>query len=202
MASKRKTAPNGVKPILDAETVKNVQSRLRELGYYDVGPSDGALGAVSQGALLDFQNRNRLPLQPYVTAELLDALKDAQPKVNPEAQETATIADVSTKVAAVRANWWSKVSGWVLAAPAGAMTVASGVVNSLPDATDKITPVKNFLADVPAWAWAGAIFAIAAVIAWQARSAEKSLVDGFQRGTVKEDHNARDETPTKELTNV
>lgn len=202
MSPKKAAVTNGVKPVMDTETVKLVQSRLRELGYYDVGPSDGALGAVSQGAVLDFQNRNKLPLQPYITAQLLEALKVAQPKVNPEAQETATVADVSTKVAAVRANWWSKVSGWFLAAPAGVMTLASGIVNSLPDATDKITPVKNFLTDVPAWAWAGTIFAVAAVIAWKAQAAESSLVDGYQRGTVKEDHNVRDETPTKELTNV
>jgi uncharacterized protein (TIGR02594 family) len=61
----------------DSMTLRQVQQRLKDLGYHEVGKVDGIIGTKTRGAILAFREDNGLPLTPTVDAALEDALKVA-----------------------------------------------------------------------------------------------------------------------------
>ncbi len=66
-------------------TVREVQQRLRGLGYHEVGVTDGIIGPRTRGAILAFRDDNSLPLVPVIDVALTEALASASSKpVAPE----------------------------------------------------------------------------------------------------------------------
>lgn len=66
-------------------SVRDVQGRLRALGYHEVGKSDGIMGPRTRAAILAFRDDNVLPLVPIIDVALTDALESATPRaVAPE----------------------------------------------------------------------------------------------------------------------
>jgi len=61
-------------------SVRDVQARLRILGYQEVGMVDGKLGPRSRAAILAFRDDNSLPLVPIIDVALTEALGRAQPR--------------------------------------------------------------------------------------------------------------------------
>lgn len=75
--------PKSVAPL--PSQVKDVQLKLRRLGYHEVGAADGKLGSRTKGAILAFREDNALPLEPVIDKALLGALLTAKPRgVYPE----------------------------------------------------------------------------------------------------------------------
>lgn len=65
--------------------IRDVQTRLRSLGYYEVGTVDGIMGPRTRAAILAFCDDHALPLVPAITVALADALERAVPReVAPE----------------------------------------------------------------------------------------------------------------------
>jgi len=65
--------------------IRGVQTRLRALGYYEVGTVDGIMGPRTRAAILAFCDDHALPLVPAITVALADALERAVPReVAPE----------------------------------------------------------------------------------------------------------------------
>lgn len=58
-------------------SVRDVQERLRGLGYHEVGAIDGIMGARTRAAILAFRDDRALPLIPIVDVALTEALRDA-----------------------------------------------------------------------------------------------------------------------------
>src|SRR5882672_5503956 len=121
----------------DSVIITNVQKRLLELGYSGGGEPDGVLSLKTQGSILNFRNRNGLPLVPTIDDQLLACLEKAPMIEVPVAQATATVAQIAPRVEAVQKAWWAKAWTHVLAWPAGLVTVVLGVVNNLGDAITK-----------------------------------------------------------------
>ena len=66
-------------------TVRDVQTRLRALGYHEVGAADGQIGPRTRAAILAFRDDNDLPLVPIIDVALSEALAEAAPRaVAPE----------------------------------------------------------------------------------------------------------------------
>ena len=66
-------------------TVRDVQTRLRALGYHEVGAADGQIGPRTRAAILAFRDDNDLPLVPIIDVALEEALAAAAPRaVAPE----------------------------------------------------------------------------------------------------------------------
>ena len=65
--------------------IRDVQTRLRSLGYYEVGTVDGIMGPRTRAAILAFCDDHALPLVPAITVALAEALERAVPReVEPE----------------------------------------------------------------------------------------------------------------------
>uniref|UniRef100_UPI0026303FB4 C40 family peptidase n=1 Tax=Marivita sp. TaxID=2003365 RepID=UPI0026303FB4 len=61
-------------------SVRDVQQRLRALGYHEVGTADGILGPRTRAAILAFRQDNALTLAPIIDTALIDALDTAPPR--------------------------------------------------------------------------------------------------------------------------
>ena len=61
-------------------SVKEVQGRLKELGYHEVGQIDGKIGPRTRAAILAFRQDNDLALVPIIDVALTEALEDATPR--------------------------------------------------------------------------------------------------------------------------
>ena len=61
-------------------SVREVQVRLRDLGYHEVGRIDGQIGPRTRAAILAFRDDNDLPLTPMIDVAFTDALRTALPR--------------------------------------------------------------------------------------------------------------------------
>lgn len=62
-------------------TVKDVQTRLKALGYHEVGRIDGILGPRTRGAILAFRDDQNLPREAVIDVALGEALSEANPRI-------------------------------------------------------------------------------------------------------------------------
>jgi uncharacterized protein (TIGR02594 family) len=69
-------------------SVREVQSRLKALGYHEVGKVDGQIGPRTRAAILAFRDDAGLPLVPIIDVAITEALTTAEPR--PVAPERAT----------------------------------------------------------------------------------------------------------------
>jgi len=66
-------------------SVEEVQGRLKELGYHEVGQIDGKIGPRTRAAILAFRQDNDLALVPIIDLVLTEALDIASPReIGPE----------------------------------------------------------------------------------------------------------------------
>ncbi|WLB43007.1 peptidoglycan-binding protein [Bradyrhizobium ottawaense] len=85
-----------VPPAPDPDVVVQVQTRLRELGYFDAGAVDGQLAPKgrTEAAILAFRHEHDLPLNLGIDDELLAALARAEPRQVSEIRQEATAKDL------------------------------------------------------------------------------------------------------------
>ena len=77
-------------------SVREVQARLKALGYHEVGRVDGQIGPRTRAAILAFRDDNGLPLVPIINVALTEALKKAEPR--PVAPERAAGVPESSRI--------------------------------------------------------------------------------------------------------
>jgi hypothetical protein len=85
-----------VPPAPDPDVVVQVQTRLRDLGYYDTGAVDGQLvpKGRTEAAILAFRHEHDLPLKPGIDDDLLAAMARAEPRQVSEVRASATTQDL------------------------------------------------------------------------------------------------------------
>ena len=128
-------------------SIKAMQTRLKELGYHEVGSIDGVIGPRTRAAILAFRDNAALPLVPTLDVALEEALAVASPRA----------------VAPERAAGVPKNSRIVTAANAQIGLGVLGVVGSLPS---QIAPALREAEQ--ARDTASRIFALAGLEAWLA----------------------------------
>jgi hypothetical protein len=188
----------------DKEIVAAVQRALLAKGYPDVGATDGVLGDMTKDEILAFRQRNNLPLVPIIDDALLKVLEVAPPKAPSLSQIEATPEILKEKVEVValgnevkEAAWWTKVWAALTGVPTLLLTLLTAIVDNLDEATAAIQPLRSFFFDasnIPGWVWLLGITAIAGIFGYQAmtisalsKRLEQSAVEGYQKGTIKND---------------
>lgn len=168
--------------ITDAATVTQVQARLKELGYTEVGDIDGKVGKMTKTAILAFRNENDLPLVDYIDQDMRIALLDAKPRDIAQGRVEAKPAEVREKVPEAKAAWLTGIGAWVLGIPSAIGAVASGILDNLDGARGYLEPVKQFAGDIPPWLWFAAAGGAAFFIWHNAQKAKKASEDAFKTG--------------------
>lgn len=174
--------PRPTAAIIDKATVEQVQARLKELGYSEVGDVDGRLGDLTETAILAFRKNAGLPLVPYIDTALLLALMSAKPRELAPARADAKPAVVREQVPEARAAWWTQIGAWVLGIPAAIGTALSGAVDNLDGSRGFLEPIKQFAGDIPPWLWFATVGGVALAIWWKSQQAQKAITTAFQTG--------------------
>ncbi|MEA2737391.1 MAG: hypothetical protein QOH05_698 [Acetobacteraceae bacterium] len=68
--------PIAMQPVVAPEVVKQVQSKLRDSGYYKQGVVDGIWGSGTESAIRSFQRDHNLDVSGQLDVSTLQALKD------------------------------------------------------------------------------------------------------------------------------
>lgn len=180
--------PKSTDAITETDVIAQVQARLFELGYTEVGSRqtdgtfDGKIGKMTKTAILAFRNEHDMPLVDYVDQDLRIALLDAKPRELPTQRVDAKPAEVRQQVPEAKAAWWTQIGAWVLGVPAAIGTFASGVLDNLDGSRGYLEPVKQFAGDIPPWVWFAAVGALA-VFMWQkSQQGQKASVEAFKSG--------------------
>jgi peptidoglycan hydrolase-like protein with peptidoglycan-binding domain len=149
--------------------VEIVLRKLDRLGYNDVGDLDGKWGGKTKGAITAFLNDRNVQaapsINPTVTDAISSALAEGWTRPIADRRANATAEDIAPKVEAVRQSLWQRLAAKITGASAGGVAVVSGVGSQFGAVNDHLSPIKQFFADVPGWAWF-ALIAVGALALW------------------------------------
>lgn len=174
--------------LTDASTVAQVQARLFELGYTEVGSKradgtfDGKLGDLTKAAILAFRNDNGLPVVDYIDMPMLVALMTAKPRQLAPARTDAKPSEVIAQVPEAQAAWWTRV-GAILTGATGAIWAAiSGILDNLDGARGYLEPIKQFALDLPGWVPALVVVGVAFFFWQKGQQGVKASTEAFKTG--------------------
>ncbi|MEH2139566.1 peptidoglycan-binding protein [Nostoc sp.] len=68
------SSPTQARNSLSTQQVRELQVRLRQLGYFNTNPT-GTIGPVTRNATIKFQRNNRLPVDGIADAQVLEAVR-------------------------------------------------------------------------------------------------------------------------------
>lgn len=160
-----------VAPAPDPDVVVQVQTRLRDLGYYDAGAVDGQLvpKGRTEAAILAFRHEHDLPLVPGIDDDLLAALARAEPRQVSEIRQEATAKDLREQGSETIAIT-DQAKGWAgkLFGSGGTLSVA-GVLAWITDKATAVTGAKDAIGGLgippAAIAWLLAAVVVLALLA-------------------------------------
>ncbi len=171
-----------VKGARNNEVVAQVQRRLKELGYSEIGNVDGAFGDMTEKTIIIFRHDNALPLTGAIDSSLLVALAKAEPRVISEARSEATPAEVREKAPEARDSWWSKVLAFWGMLGTGVVTAVNFIITNLEEARKAVKPLTDVLGAVPLWAW-GLLLGGGLLTIWlKSKASVAKTVDAYQTG--------------------
>lgn len=168
--------------ITDMAAVMQVQTRLKELGYTEVGEIDGKVGKMTKTAILAFRNENELPLVDYIDQDMRVALLDAKPRNLASGRTDIKPSEVREHVPEAKAAWWTQIGAWVLGIPAAIGGVVSGILDNLDGSRGYLEPIKNFAGDIPTWVWFLSVFGVAFFVWQNSRKAVVASTEAFKTG--------------------
>ncbi|MBB06620.1 MAG: TIGR02594 family protein [Pseudooceanicola sp.] len=152
-------------------SVREVQARLKVLGYHEVAQVDGQIGPRTRAAILAFRDDNGLPLVPIIDVALTEALAKSEPRgVHPD--RAAGVPESSRIVTAANAQVGLGVlgaAGSVAAQIAPALTEAEEARDTAERVLDLVGLTGAVQAALP---WIGAAVFIGVIFyALKARNA-------------------------------
>ena len=154
-----------------ALSVREVQARLKALGYHEVGQVDGRVGPRTRTAILAFRDDNGLPLVPIIDVALTEALASAEPRpVAPE--RAAGVPEGSRIVTAANAQVGLGVLG-AAGSVAAQITPALIQAEEARDTAERVLDLVGLADGVQALLpWVGAVVFIGVIFyALKARNA-------------------------------
>jgi peptidoglycan hydrolase-like protein with peptidoglycan-binding domain/muramidase (phage lysozyme) len=175
-------APFPTKGAMDNEVVAQVQRRLKELGYTEIGNVDGDFGDFTEKAIIIFRHDAGLPLNGAIDADLIVALAQAQPRSLPVARQEATREEVREKVPEAKANWWTKVAGFWASVSAAVIAFFNWLAGSVGEVRQRVQPIADLFGAIPIWAYALIFIAGGVWLYLNGRKGEQASVEAVQEG--------------------
>lgn len=179
--SEPKPAP--IKTYEDEKTVTFVQTKLREIGYAEVGVADGKIGDFTRKTIVLYRGDKGLPYSDQIDDELVLTLAtDTEKRKQPEGRATATPAEVRERIPEAQATWVGKIAGYWTAGVSAVGAALNAAWDNLGEAKGYLEPIKDFVGDVPVWVWLAAIGGGAFLLSRKFAKGEKASVEAFQEG--------------------
>lgn len=130
-----------------SKALQDIQTKLKALGYADVGKTDGKWGSKTRGAVLAFRADNAMELLPIIDEAFLAAVNMATPRAVSEERATAKPAEVKKEVPAVaQVSLFQKIAAFL-----GLTSLASGTlsIDELTGLKEKLTALKGLFDVLP-----------------------------------------------------
>lgn len=171
--------------ILSKSEVKNVQAKLKEAGYHEVGIPNGEIGSRTVAALAAFKSDNGLPVNDDIDDETLLALDDAPEREISEDRANGVPEDDESTTSAKRTMQAGAAGVGVMGVPQVLSFIepvlekteeTQGIVERI---TDIYHPVKSLIASNPE-IFVGAAFLIVFYFGYKAY---KGIVRDFRQGS-------------------
>ncbi len=102
------SSPTTARSSLSTPQVRELQSRLQQLGYFNTSPT-GNIGPMTREAVMQFQRNYRLPVDGIANAQLLEAVRRASTGGYTAQQQTRnylTVGDQGENVRLVQERLW------------------------------------------------------------------------------------------------
>ncbi|RYE40649.1 MAG: hypothetical protein EOP24_40045 [Hyphomicrobiales bacterium] len=171
-----------VKGARNDEVVAQVQRRLKELGYSEIGNIDGDFGDLTEKAILIFRHDAGLPLSGAIDSNLIVALAKAKPREMPAGRAEATPKEVREAAPEAKTNWLTKVAGFWSAIVGAVIAFFNWAIGSFADIRDFVQPMLDLLAGVPVWVYALTFAGGALWLYLNGRKGEAASVEAVQEG--------------------
>lgn len=170
--------------------IQVVQTRLKELGYHEVGEIDGRWGGRTAGAITAFKNDRHLVGLPVIDAALKAELQKAKDEawvrpIAPERSE-ATADELAPKLPEVQAAKTAERLGFWGSIVAGFTTATTAVGNYISENVQWISSVKDFIISLPWPVWVGfgvGLTVLAYVISRKSGEAKDEATKAYQEGS-------------------
>jgi len=170
--------PNG-------DSMKQVQRRLRELGYFETGTADGSWGYKTRAAVLAFRADNGLPLVGQIDDQFLAKLAKASPRPTGTARATATVADLRESGSETIARTDAASTAGKVAVGGGGILGGLEIYDAIADRaeglsglTSKVQPILDLVqANIPAILIVGGGFVV-----YQMWATQKKRVEDHREG--------------------
>lgn len=169
----------------DATLLKQIQLRLGELGYTEVGWADGKWGTKTRAGVVAFRMDNGLPIYDGIDSEFMVALMGAPAREIGQERATATAADLRDAGSRQIAATDGATIGGVVTAAGGAVAVAAPILKGVEDQLGTIgriietaTPYLETMQPFLPWAALG----VGAFVISQAIKGRRARVDDHRTG--------------------
>ena len=136
------------------------------------------MGPLTRGSILSFRNDNGLTPSDVIDEAFLTALATASPRKMAPERANATVAEVASKIPEARVHWWTRLGAGVGGVGAGSV----GLLDQATPAVGYLSPIRDFLGDVPAWVWVAAFVGVCAVLYAGSQYGAKKSADAFRAG--------------------
>lgn len=134
------------------DTVRTVQTRLNDLGYFEFGKVDGKWGPRTAGTITTFQADNGLDLDPKISEALLASLMVAPKRTVAPARANATVADLREEgTVEIKQTDQTKVAGYAFAGLGAftggqeALEKVKGTSETVRSIWDTLQPIQNLV---------------------------------------------------------
>lgn len=169
----------------NGEELKAVQTRLRALGYTEVGNPDGKWGTKTRAGVLAFRADNGLPIYVGIDQEFKAALISAKPRdIAPERRE-ATVDDLRRGGSKTIKTTDNAKAGAAVVTGVGTVGIGLQAIESISSQLDtaqgllaKIEPLKETMLSMGPWV----LGAVGLYIVWQVWGAQNARVDDHRTG--------------------
>lgn len=171
-----KPAPAPV-PVTDKELIRRVQTGLTLLNY-NPGGADGVIGPLTAGAIRIFRADNSLPPGDFIDEALINTLANAKVRQMVPERANATVSQVAAVVPEAKVHWWTRLSAGVLGGSVGGV----GLLDQITPAVGYLTPVKEFIGDVPPGVWIGGIVVVCAALYFGSQYGANKAKEAYRAG--------------------
>jgi hypothetical protein len=180
------------------EGLELLQADLVSLNYHEIGTVDGLWGGKTRGSITAFMNdRGKSPdglmtdtgwaapaAGAIVTGEVDKAIAENWSRPIAPARANATAKDIAPQVEAVRQSLWQRFIAKLAGTGAGGVALVTGVGSQFGSVDAQMSPVKQYFANIPGWAWFSLIALVALAVYLSANKSQNATVKDYNTGKI------------------
>lgn len=176
-------------PYSSSIMIRVVKQELDALGYHEFGEMNGEWGGRSVAAVAAFKLDRHVTGPAVIDDQLMEEIDKAKKEkwTRPMAdfRKDATAKDLADKGnVVVKAAGQNKLIAWLLGVPSAIGAMFQGVSSQAHDAVGYLSPIKDFLGDIPLAYWLIGLVAVSGALWLNSRKTQDAQVQAYKEGKL------------------